>query len=150
MICLVNEAIDVNAVVASVLDPTAGGLALFIGTTRDSFTTNDGVVKSVVQLEYEAYQPMAIKEMSKIATLAREKWPELTNISFVHRLGIVPVMEASIVIAVSSPHRTDALAAVPWMTDQLKHRVPIFKREVYLDGSEWKQNDNSKKGCCEH
>jgi molybdopterin synthase catalytic subunit len=120
------------------LDST-GATCLFVGTTRDVFEGH-----TVVRLEYEAYATMALKEMISLCGEARAQvpWgPELRRIIIAHRLGNVPVREASVVIAVSSPHRAPALAALSYLIDSLKARVPVWKKEVYCDAaSEWKAN----------
>jgi molybdopterin synthase catalytic subunit len=93
-----------------------------------------------VQLEYEAYDAMVQKECVKICNEARSKWPQILHICMHHRIGIVPAGETSIIIAVSSPHRRDALDGVEWLLDELKLKAPIWKKEVYSDGSTWKDN----------
>jgi molybdopterin synthase catalytic subunit len=113
----------------------AGAISLFIGTTRDNF---EG--KRVVTLEYEAYVPMAESEMRKLCVTTREKFPGVLAVVIHHRLGRVPVAEASVVIAVSSPHRKIAINACHFTIDKLKATVPIWKREMYEDGSTWKEN----------
>ncbi len=128
---ITGDAIDVAAVLAAVTDPGAGGIALFIGTTRDE---NDG--RRVVRLEYEAYQDMAIREMTAIGTEMRQRWP-LLGVAMAHRIGVVPIAEASVAIAVSSPHRDEAFAACRHGIDRLKALVPIWKKEYYADGSRW-------------
>lgn len=99
----------------------------------------------VVSLAYEAYDNMAIKEMNKICSDLRSKWPGLKHIVIHHRLGTVPVREASVVIAASSPHRSEALESVSFAIDQLKTRVPIWKKEIYEGDheAEWKENKES-------
>lgn len=96
----------------------------------------------VISLEYEAYENMALKEMGKICTELRVRWPSLKHIVIYHRLGIVPVSEVSVVIAASAPHRVAALESVNFAIDQLKSRVPIWKKEVYEKDliGEWKAN----------
>jgi molybdopterin synthase catalytic subunit len=96
--------------------------------------------KEVTKLEYDAYVPMALKEMLKLCIEARELWPDLYHIAMQHRTGTVPVRESSIVIVVSSPHRSDAIAGCEWLIDELKVRVPVWKKEFYDDGSVWKVN----------
>lgn len=94
-------------------------------------------------MEYEAYDGMAKKEMSLICYEVRQRWPDVFNIAIYHRLGLVPVREASVVIAISSPHRQSGLAAVPFALDELKKSVPVWKKENYKDpgsASEWKEN----------
>ncbi|XP_076034038.1 molybdenum cofactor synthesis 2B [Oratosquilla oratoria] len=136
---LTNDVLDVGKISSEVSDPGCGAVSLFVGTTRDNF---DG--KKVERLEYESYNEMAEKEMKKLCSKAREKW-DLKNIAIYHRLGLVPVQEASVVIAVSSEHRRESLDAVSFMIDALKASVPIWKREVYDDGSgDWKKNKECK------
>jgi molybdopterin synthase catalytic subunit len=96
--------------------------------------TNRG--RAVRALEYEAYEEMAQEEMTRIETDVRERWP-VTNVRLAHRLGRLAIGEASVVVAISSPHRAEAFAACRHAIDTLKARVPIWKREHYADGSEW-------------
>lgn len=94
-------------------------------------------------MQYEAYEAMAIKTMNHICNKMRLRWPDIRNIGIHHRLGTVPVKEASVVIAVSSPHRKSSLEAVHYAIDELKKSVPVWKKEQYADGdgcSEWKEN----------
>ncbi|KAH8357835.1 hypothetical protein KR200_006064 [Drosophila serrata] len=137
---LVEDPIDITHIHQLLADEGCGASSVFVGTTRDNFQG-----KKVVSLAYEAYDNMALKEMNKICSDLRSKWPELRHIVIYHRLGTVPVCEASVVIAASSPHRSDALESVSFAIDQLKTRVPIWKKEIY-DGdhnSEWKENKES-------
>mmetsp|Transcript_25486 Transcript_25486/g.40914 ORF Transcript_25486/g.40914 Transcript_25486/m.40914 type:complete len:115 (+) Transcript_25486:933-1277(+) len=83
---------------------------------------------------------MALKQMKKICLEMRNTWTEMRKIVILHRLGVCPVGQASVMIAASSPHRKEALNAVHWAIDQLKKTVPIWKKEHYTDGSSWKQN----------
>jgi len=113
----------------------------FTGTTRDNFHG-----KKVVRLEYEAYNPMAEKELRKVCAEARRRW-KLTRLAIVHRVGVVPIGETSVAIAVSSVHRKDSLEAVCFCIDTLKETVPIWKKEVYENGEEWKENAESRRRC---
>jgi molybdopterin synthase catalytic subunit len=131
MIAIVNRAIDVDGVRRSVLSPSAGGIDIFIGTTRNH---SDG--RKVLSLEYEAYEPMAIAVLNKIERTAREKWP-IENIAIVHRIGKVEIGEASVVIAVSAVHRREAFEACRWAIDTLKKDAPIWKKEQFDDGAAW-------------
>merc|ERR1712154_419223 len=88
-----------------------------------------------------AYDKMARKEMPAIATRIRHRWSTVKAVVMQHRLGLVPVTEASIIICVSSPHRVEAMEACRYAIDQVKTTVPVWKREVYEDGSSWKQNE---------
>ena len=110
----------------------AGGIDLFLGTTRR--WTNG---RETVELEYEAYGMMAVEEMRSIAEEAFERWP-LTSVVLHHRTGIVAVKESSVIVGASSPHRASAFEATRYLIDVLKERVPIWKRERYADGeTEW-------------
>ena len=126
-----DKPIDVSSLIAAVSDPEAGAIATFIGTTRDN---NEG--RSVTNLEYEAYPEMAIAEMQRIGDTAREKWP-IKAIAIAHRIGTVPIGEASVVIAVSSPHRAAAFEACRFAIDRLKEVVPIWKKEHFDGGEVW-------------
>jgi molybdopterin synthase catalytic subunit len=133
---LTQEPLDVGAISASVTHPSTGATALFVGTTRDNF---EG--KQVVRLEYEAYEGMAKKQLSALCTELRARWPGIHSVAIHHRLGLVAVTEASVVIAVSSPHRAEALQAVDTCIERLKATAPIWKKEVYADGeAQWKAN----------
>jgi molybdopterin synthase catalytic subunit len=129
MIEIVSHPIDVAAVTAAATHPRAGAIVSFVGTTRDH---NDG--RRVLRLEYEAYPEMALAEMRKIGDTLRERWP-VERVAIVHRIGVVPIGEASVVIAVSSGHRVAAFEACHFAIDRLKEVVPIWKKE-HLDGGE--------------
>ena len=109
-------------------DPDVGAHAWFSGVTRR--TTGDRITAS---LFYESRRPMAERELERIAQEAAERF-ELTAVLVVHRLGDCPVGEASIVIGCSSPHRVDALTALPWMMDRIKADVPIWKQDIAPEG----------------
>ena len=128
---LVERAIDVNALLERVKHPQAGGIVLFLGTVRD----NDRG-RHVKFLEYEAYQPMALKEMNRVVEEARRRWP-LLGIAIVHRLGHLEVGDISVAIAVSSGHRKEAFEAGRYAIDTLKQTVPIWKKEVWDSGEAW-------------
>jgi molybdopterin synthase catalytic subunit len=123
--------IDEAEVLGYVRAPEAGGIDLFIGTTRDNANGKD-----VRWLEYTAYEPMALKMMQQIAVDAAKKW-QLTKIAIVHRTGRVDIGEASVVLAVSAPHRKEAFEACRYAIDTLKKEVPIWKKEFFKDGSVW-------------
>ncbi len=130
-VSLVEEPIDVNRLLAQVRHPQAGAIVLFLGTVRD---TNQG--RHVEHLEYEAYQKMALREMERVATEARQRWPVL-GIGIVHRLGELDVGEISVAIAVSAGHRKEAFEAGRFAIDTLKQTVPIWKKEVWEGGAVW-------------
>lgn len=135
MIKLKHEKLSADEVSALVISPCCGAVSLFIGTTRNNF---DG--RKVLRLEYEAYESMAEAEIKKICTEIRIKWPSVKHIAIHHRLGLVPISEASVIIAVSSPHRTESLEAVQYGINTLKATVPIWKKEIYEEESCWKEN----------
>jgi molybdopterin synthase catalytic subunit len=132
MIQLTEEPIATSTLVEHARHPHAGALVLFLGTTRE---LTDG--RQTVALDYEAYREMAERRLADLETEARRRWPVIECI-IVHRLGRVPPTEASVAIAVSTPHRNDAFAAAQWLIDSLKRDVPIWKREQWADGTtEW-------------
>jgi len=128
---IVSEPIDVAAVAGSVTRPSAGAAVTFVGTTR---AENEG--RSVERLEYEAYPEMALAEMRKIGEEAARRWP-IDRVAVTHRVGVVPLGEASVVIAVSAGHRGPAFAACRFVIDRLKQVVPIWKKEYYEGGEIW-------------
>jgi len=135
-VVITTSPLDIGAISSSITAPCTGATSLFVGTTRDNFQG-----RKVVRLEYEAYEPMAKKEMYKLCSEVRTKWSSVHKIAIHHRIGLVKVTEASVVIAVSSPHRKESLEAVQFAIDRLKETVPIWKKEVYEEGEEqWKEN----------
>eukprot|EP00537_Pseudo-nitzschia_pungens_P002156 CAMPEP_0172363106 /NCGR_PEP_ID=MMETSP1060-20121228/6552_1 /TAXON_ID=37318 /ORGANISM="Pseudo-nitzschia pungens, Strain cf. cingulata" /LENGTH=174 /DNA_ID=CAMNT_0013085771 /DNA_START=67 /DNA_END=591 /DNA_ORIENTATION=+ len=126
-----------------VSDSSCGAIATFIGTTRDNFQE-----KRVAQLSYEGYVPMAIKELRGVCDDACKKFTSIHKIAAVHILGVCPVGKASVILACSSPHRRDALHCIEFLIDELKARVPIWKRECYEGDEEsvWKENIEWKEG----
>ena len=123
--------LDLDVVIAEVADERAGAVATFLGTVR---VESRG--RTVVYLEYEAYAEMAEDVMAQIAGQLRERY-ELCQVAIHHRVGRVEIGEASVAIAVSAPHRQDALAACKDAIDTLKETVPLWKKEVYEGGEEW-------------
>jgi molybdopterin synthase catalytic subunit len=125
------EPLDVASVVAEVADEQAGGIAVFIGTTR---VHSRG--RTVLHLDYEAYEGMAEQVMADLAQ-ELERTYDLCGVAIAHRVGRVGIGESSVVIAVSAPHRGDALAACKDAIDRLKETVPLWKKEIYEGGEEW-------------
>lgn len=140
------SSINFEELVSFVSDDMAGAISTFSGTTRSHYNG-----KQVLKLEYEAYVPMAEKEMKAICKEIREKWKVL-HVALVHRYGIVPIKEASVVIAVSSIHRSDSIEAAEYAINEIKARVPIWKKEFYLSGEVWKENEEWRKthACVSH
>ena len=128
---ITKRRIDLARLDRAVRDPKAGAIVTFLGTTR---VENAG--RRVRRLEYEAFVSMATKEMRTLATLAKKRWP-LRKVAMVHRIGVVPVGEASVAIAVSAGHRGEAFDACHWLIDRLKEVVPIWKKEHYQGGAVW-------------
>ncbi len=131
MVEITREPIDVAALLEQTEDPTTGGVCFFIGKVRNHA---DG--RSVVRMEYEGYAEMALREMERIEKQVREKWP-IADIAMVHRLGLLEIGEASVVIVVASAHRADAFEACRYAIDTLKKTVPIWKKEFGQDGATW-------------
>ena len=128
---LTEDPIDLAAVVAEVEDERAGATATFVGTVR---AQSRG--RQVLRLEYEAYEGMAENVMADLAARLTSRY-DLCAIAITHRVGVCEIGEASVVIAVSAPHRQDALAACKDAIDTLKETVPLWKKEVYEGGEEW-------------
>lgn len=123
-----TDPIDVAALLASVPSPSDGAVLVFVGVVRDE---NDG--RTVASLEYEAYAEMAERKMREIAAEARARW-SVGDVALVHRVGRLDVGEASVAIAVASPHRSEAYEASRYLIEELKRRVPVWKREGYVEG----------------
>ena len=128
---LVDGPIDLGAVVAQVEDERAGAIATFEGTVR-----RQSRGREVIALEYEAYSGMAEKVMARIAAGVKDRY-DLCEVAVTHRVGRCEVGEVSVAIAVSAPHRQDALLACRDVIDELKERVPLWKKEVYEGGEVW-------------
>jgi molybdopterin synthase catalytic subunit/molybdopterin converting factor small subunit len=126
-----DKPLSLDAVVAEVADERAGAIATFTGTVRRQSRGRD-----VTQLEYEAYAEMAEDVMTLLASELQERH-ELCAIAIHHRVGTLQIGEASVVIAVSAPHRQAALDACREAIDTLKETVPLWKKEVYEGGEEW-------------
>ena len=126
---IVKEPIDLKGVSESAGNPESGAVLTFSGTVR-----NNHRGRSVVAIEYHAYESMAAKELDRLEDEIRERWSE-TIAHIVHRIGHLDVGEASVLIAVSSPHRAEGFEALRFAIDTLKERVPIWKKEIYTDGS---------------
>jgi molybdopterin synthase catalytic subunit len=128
---LSEEPLSLDAVVDEVRTDEAGAIATFVGTTR--IHSRD---RTVERLEYEAYAGMAEKVMAEIADGLKRRY-DLCGIAIHHRTGTVAIGEASVMIAVSAPHRQDALSACQDAIDTLKEQVPLWKKEIYGGGEEW-------------
>ena len=137
MILLQEGVLDIALIETSVQSPKCGAVLVFVGRTRDNF---EG--KTVLKLEYETYEGMALKEMQNIVDKIKEDWSgSLASIG--HRLGTVPIGEASVVIAVSTPHRGASYEASRFAIEALKKNVPIWKKEIYQESAAWKANQST-------
>ncbi len=127
MMHLTRDPLDVGDLLATVQSPERGGTCVFLGTVR-----NDAGVTSI---DYSAYESMAVEEIERILSEARERWPR-SRVMLQHRLGVIPVGEASIAIAAAAPHRDEAFAACRYVIEEVKKRLPVWKKELRGDGSE--------------
>ncbi|MEP7075218.1 MAG: molybdenum cofactor biosynthesis protein MoaE [Acidobacteriota bacterium] len=128
---LATSPIDITSVARRVVPPECGATVTLDGYVRQ-FTRG----RETLHLFYEAYEPMALREMQKLIGQAHKDF-DISNIGIVHRLGRLEVGETSVVISVAAPHRKAAFAACEWLIRELKRTVPIWKKEIYADGEEW-------------
>ena len=128
---LSHQQLSADRCIRFVQDDHCGGLAVFIGTVRAQTQK-----KKVIQLEFEAYEPMAITEVQKICNTICDKW-DVKKASVHHCLGTLHVGEIAVIIAVSTPHRKEAFSACQYVIDTLKETVPIWKKEIFEDGEIW-------------
>ena len=136
---ITDRSLSLEPLVSAVTRSSSGAVASFLGVVREQTRG-----RQVLYLEYEAYREMAIPKMREIADEIRRKW-KVDEIAMVHRIGHLKIGEASVAIAVSAPHRHQALAACAYAIDRLKETVPIWKKEVWTDGEEW-----VGPGTCDH
>jgi molybdopterin synthase catalytic subunit/molybdopterin converting factor small subunit len=131
---LTDAPIDVAGLEAAVSGTGHGALVTFVGRARDR--ADDG--REVLELEYEAFAEMASRVLEEIAGEAEDRWADCA-VAVVHRVGVVPIGEAAVAIVVAAPHRSDAYDANRFVIEAIKERLPIWKRERFSDGSEWKR-----------
>lgn len=138
---LTTQPIDITSVARRVVPPECGATVTLDGYAR-KFTKikESGEIRETEYLEYEAYEPMALKEMKKLIERVKAEF-DISNVGIVHRLGRLEIGETSVVISVASPHRRAAFAACEWLIKELKCTVPIWKKEVYSDGERWIAGD---------
>jgi len=141
---LVRERIDTDRIVGSLKEPRDGAVVIFDGMVRNH---SDGPRSTPVRgghatlyLEYEAYEPMALKKMREIVAEMRQQFP-IDRVAMVHRLGRLEIGETSVLIAVSSAHRRAAFDACRYGIDRLKKQVPIWKKEYFADGAVWLEGE---------
>lgn len=134
---LVDAPIEISQWSGTLDDVDTGAQAWFAGVTRQKTKTDSGLVRMTKTLYYEAHEPMAVKQLQQLAEDAKRDH-SLAKVVIIHRLGEVPLGQASVLVGCSSAHRKDAFAALPWIMDKLKADVPIWKRETFEDEStEW-------------
>lgn len=127
MMQITRHRLEVADLLAEVQSPERGGTCVFLGTVR-----NDAGVTSI---DYSAYESMTMEEIERIRVEAHERWPG-SRVMLQHRLGVIPVGEASIAIAAAAPHRDEAFAACRYVIEEVKKRLPVWKKELRGDGSE--------------
>lgn len=138
---ITTDELSVDEVVGRLADPDIGAVIAFVGVVRGS---TDG--REVLYLEYEAYPEMAEDVLQQIADEIRERWKTIKEIAIVHRVGRLEIGEISVVIALSAAHRREVFEAVHYATDRLKEIAPVWKKEVWTDGAEWKSEGWQKEG----
>ena len=131
MIELTTDPLNPEKITAPVRRDTNGAVVTFLGATRNNFQG-----KQVITLEYEAYEEMALKKLGEVREELQAQF-DLEDIAISHRIGTVPIGEISLVVAVASPHRKEAFQACQMAVDRIKEIVPIWKKEVYEEGSRW-------------
>jgi len=134
---LTTDALNVGAIARRVVPETCGAIVTLDGFVR-KFTKG----RETLYLEYEGYEPMALKEMEKLIKQAHEQF-EIANVGIVHRLGKLEIGETSVVISVAAPHRRAAFEACEWLIKELKRVVPIWKKEVCAGGETWVEGEFS-------
>lgn len=129
---ITREPIDKLGLEQRLLTGGAGAVVTFDGVVRDNTKG-----RKVLTLDYDAYPPMAVKEMRRVGEEIRQRWPEVERIGIVHRFGEMKISESSVVIVVTSPHRKVAFEACHFAIDRVKQVVPIWKKEIFEDGEAW-------------
>ena len=138
---LVRVPLEASALLRGALRPDCGGTVLFLGTTRDR---HEG--KAVARLWYEAYEPMALEALAELEREAPRRFA-IASCAIAHRLGEVPVGEASVAVVVAAPHRVAAFDACRWVMDELKRSAPIWKKERFATGEEaWVEGSRLRPG----
>ncbi len=131
MVDITCDKIDLDRLLAEVESPESGGVVVFIGRVR-----NHAQGREVIRMEYEGYEPMARRVLQQLENEVRERWP-VEKIAMVHRLGMLEIGEASVVIAVACAHRAQAFEACRYAIDRLKETLPVWKKEFGPDGASW-------------
>ena len=140
LIKLTTDTIDIASVARHNVPPECGATVSLDGYARRFTKKKEGELLETEYLVYEAYEPMAFKEIEKLIIAAKEQF-EISWVGIAHRLGRLEIGETSIVISVAAPHRRAAFAACEWLIRELKRTVPIWKKEVFADGEEWVEGE---------
>jgi molybdopterin synthase catalytic subunit len=135
---ITREPIDIAGLRSRLLEGDSGALVIFDGVARDN--TNG---RRTMYLQYEGYEPMALRTMEQIGREIHERWP-INRVGIIHRLGRIDVTESSVVIVVTSAHRKIAFEACHYAIDRLKKIVPIWKKEYFEDGAVWIENEEAR------
>ena len=135
-IAVTSDLLDVMDLMQFVADDASGATVMFSGTVRDHSPGRQGVTR----LEYEAYEGVVTSKIRDVVDEACGRWPVL-KVAAVHRTGVLGIGESAVIVAVSTAHRADAFPACRYIIDELKHRVPIWKKEHWEGGSEWVRED---------
>jgi molybdopterin synthase catalytic subunit len=130
---LVEGPLPVDEASAWAILPSCGAVVVFSGTARDHSAGRD----EVSRLEYEAYEEQVVPRLQGVVAEARRRWPAIERVALIHRVGMVPVTESAVVVAVSAPHRGEAFDAARFAIDALKATVPIWKKETWAEGESW-------------
>jgi molybdopterin synthase catalytic subunit len=138
---LTLQPIDVGTVARRIVPNECGATV-----TLDGYTRQWTKGRETLYLIYEAYEPMALREMQKLTVRARERF-NIAHVGIVHRLGKLEIGETSVVISVAAPHRRAAFEACEWLIKELKQTVPIWKKEVFAGGEAWIEGEKQKENC---
>lgn len=136
MVAVTDQPLDAIDIMAFVADDSSGSTVLFSGTVRDHSPGRQGVTR----LEYEAYEGVVTTKIREVVDEALGQWP-IVKVAAVHRTGVLGLGESAVIVAVSTAHRADGFPACRYIIDELKHRVPIWKKEHWEGGSEWVRED---------
>jgi molybdopterin synthase catalytic subunit len=136
-VALSRDELPIAAASAWAVLPSCGAVVTFTGTSRDHSEAEGDRRQGVTVLEYEAYDEQVVPRLAAVAAELRRRWPAVGRVVLLHRVGEVRVTEASVVVVVSAPHRDEAFAAARFGIDAVKATVPVWKREVWADGSAW-------------
>jgi len=134
---LIQGAVDLNTLTQKIVTPETGAIALFSGYVRGKTHADNGIIETI-QLEYEAYEPMALEKMKQVANEIRNQWPKVLGIAIAQSLGTLSVSQPTVLIACGAGHRHDGcFDAAQYGIDRLKEIVPVWKKEVHPDRTTW-------------